>query len=209
MLIEIVPYVLGATISPVVLAVTVVLLAQKRQPLQQTLLFFLGGLTAAIPVGAVVFFAVHARAQTAQPNLSDSIIHLAIGSVLLWLAVRAWRKPPKKASRVSTKIHYGRDFVLGIALVMSDVTSLIMFIPAGLVLQSAPIDVRVAGLTLLIIALTMAIWLPLLLVLALGKRGKYILALANALMTKHGQQISGGMVGLIGLYELYKGMSGL
>lgn len=209
MLVDITPYVLGAMISPVVLAVSVVLLAQKQKPLLQSGIFFLGGLLAAIPVGALVFYAAHARTQASRPTLTDTAIHLVIGLVLLYLAIRAWRKPTTKQHKVGTKVHYGRDFVLGMVLVASDITSLIMFVPAGLVLQTAPGDVRLAGLALLIMALTMAMWLPLLIVILLGERGKRLLAKASSFMSKHGQQVTAVIVGAIAVFELVKGFRGL
>lgn len=209
MLIDITPYVLGAMISPVVLAVSVVLLAQKTKPLQQALVFSLGGLLAAIPIGALVFFAVHAQTQSGKPTLADSTIHIAVGLLLLYLAARAWRKKPEQRRKVGNKVHYGRDFVLGMVLVASDVTSLIMFVPAGLELRNAAPEIQVAGLTLLIAALTMAMWLPLLIVILLGERGKRLLAYANVFMTKHGQQVTGAIVGAIALYELFRGIKGL
>lgn len=211
MLIEIVPYVLGATISPVVLAVMVVLLAQKKQPLLQGLVFFMGGLLAAIPIGALVFYAVHTQqGQASRPSLSADMIHIVVGLVLFVLAYRAWTKTPKKTKhKAASKVHLARDFALGMVLVASDVSSLIMFVPAGLTLQDAAADVRLAGLGLLIVALTMAMWLPLLAVMLLGDKGRQLLGVANKLMTKHGQQITAVVIGLIALYELYKGISGL
>lgn len=208
MLVQIIPYILGASISPVVLAVCVLMLAEKQKPLQKAFVFFLGTLTAAIPIGSAIFFAVHTRSQATRPSLTDSTIHIIVGAVLLVMAVRIWRKPHKK-TKVSKKVHYSRNFILGMVLVASDVTSLIMFVPAGLELQTASADVRLAGLVLLIMALTMAAWLPLVAVILLGETGKRLLGVANTFMTKHGQQVSGGMIGAIALYVLFKGLSGL
>lgn len=209
MLLEIMPYVLGAMVSPVLLATTVVLLAQAKKPLSKTLVFLVGGVVTATVVGSVVFFAAHARTQTAKPSLSDSLIHIAVGLVLLVLAARIWRKPKKAARGGSKKVHYGRDFLLGVVLMASNFTSLIMFVPASLELQSASLETRLTGLAMLIAATTLAIWLPLLLVIIMGKSGQKLLAALSRFMAKYGQQVSGAMIGLIALYVLYKGISGL
>lgn len=209
MLIDILPYVLGATISPVLLTVMVVLLAQPKKPLQQGLTFFVGGVLAAIPIGGLLFFAARAPGQAATPTTAADILHIVIGLLLGVLAIKAWKKPAKKAKKPTNKIRYARDFMLGIVMVGSDITSLIMFVPAGLVLQHAPMSTRIEGLGLLIIALTMAMWLPLIAVMLLGKRGRQLLNTANKVMTKHGQQITAIVVGAIALYELYKGISAL
>lgn len=210
MLLQIMPYVLGAMISPVVLATTVILLAQHDKPLQKTGFFLLGGLLTASVVGSIIFFAAHARVEGSKPSLSDSVIHIIVGLVLLLLAVRIWhkkKKPAKKAA--SKKVHYSRDFILGLVLMASNFTSLIMFVPAGLELQRAALDTRLTGLVMLILASTLAIWLPLLLVVMLGKHGQKLLASMDRFMARYGQQVSGGMIGVIALYVLYKGVSGL
>jgi hypothetical protein len=42
----------------------------------------------------------------------------------------------------------------------------------------------------------------------LGDRGKQLLNSASKFMAKHGQQLNGGLIGLIALYVLYQGLSG-
>lgn len=209
MLIEITPYILGAMVSPVLLAATVMLLAQPKKPLQKTAFFLLGGLATASVVGGIVFFAAHARGQGAKPSFSDSAIHIVVGLVLLVLAARIWRKKKKPTKATNKKVHYSRDFILGMVLMATNFTSLIMFLPAGLELQRATLDTRVTGVALLVVATTVAIWLPLLLVAIMGKHGRKLLAAMSRFMDKYGQQVSGGMIGIIALYVLYKGISGL
>lgn len=209
MLFEIFPYVVGAAVSPVVLATCVLLLAQPQKPIQKTFAFALGGTLAASVIGSAIFFTVHAKSQSAMPTFSASVIHVMVGLVLLGLAVKVWRKAPKKARRVTKKVHYGRDFALGILLMASNFTSLIMFVPASLDLQDASAETRLVGLVLLIIASTLAMWVPLLLVLVSGKQGKKLLKSLSKFMAAHGQQVSGGLIGVIALYVLYKGVIGL
>jgi threonine/homoserine/homoserine lactone efflux protein len=209
MLLEIMPYVVGAAVSPVALAICVLFLASPRKPLQQAVAFAVGGIVSGAVAGSFVFFAVHTRAQSARPTFTDAAIHVFLGLVLLVMAIRIWRKPQKTTKKVSKKTHYSRAFLLGLGMVATDFTSLIMFIPASLALQTASADVRLTGLVLLIVALTSALWLPILVVLLLGETGKRLLAIASKFMTKHGHEVSGGMVGLIALYVLYKGISGL
>jgi hypothetical protein len=209
MLIEILPYVVGAAVSPVVLATCVILLAQPKKPVQKTFAFFLGGALAASAIGSFIFVTVHQQAQAATPTLSASVIHLIVGLLLVGLTVRIWNKPPKKTRRISKHVHYGRDFFLGVGLMTINFTSLIMFVPASLELQGAAASVRLAGLILLIVSSTLAMWLPLLIVVLMGKKGKRALKSMGQFMTLHGQQVSGGLIGVIAFYELYKGVTGL
>jgi threonine/homoserine/homoserine lactone efflux protein len=209
MLFEIFPYVVGAAVSPVVLATCVLLLAQPQKPIQKTFAYALGGTLAATVIGTAIFLTVHAKSQAAMPTFSASVIHVMVGLVLLGLAVKVWRKTPKKARRVSKKVHYGRDFGLGILLMASNFTSLIMFVPASLDLQHAPADTRLTALILLITASTLAMWLPLFFVVVSGKHGRKLLKSMSKFMAAHGQQVSGGLIGFIAIYVLYKGISGL
>ena len=209
MLIDILPYVVGAAVSPVVLATCVILLAQPQKPVQKTFAYALGGTLAASVIGSIIFLTVHTRSKVAEPTFSASVIHIMVGLVLFGLAVNVWRRPPKKSRRVSKKVHYGRDFGLGILLMATNFTSLIMFVPASLDLHNAPDETRLTALILLIIASTLAMWLPLILVLATGKHGKKLLKSLSKFMAARGQQVSGGLIGVIALYVLYKGISGL
>lgn len=210
MLIEIMPYLLGAAISPLLLATTVLLLAQPQKPLQKTVVYLLGALNSAALIGGAIFFLLHSRseAMASRPTLSDALIHILLGVVLLVLAMKMWHKPPKPA-KVNRQVHYSRDFLLGAGLMSLNFTSLIMFVPAGLELQYASGDIKVTGFLLLIAASTLAIWLPLLLVVALGKRGQRLLKVANTFMARHGQQVSASLIGAIALYVIYRGVSGL
>lgn len=209
MLFEILPYVVGAAVSPVVLATCVLLLAQPQKPVQKTFAYALGGTLAATVIGSAIFLTVHAKTQAAMPTFSASVIHVMVGLVLLGLAVKVWRKPAKKAKKVSKKVHYGRDFGLGILLMSSNFTSLIMFVPASLDLQGAPAETRLVALILLIMATILALWVPLILVMVSGKHGRKLLKSMSKFMAKRGQQVSGGLIGVIALYVLYKGISGL
>lgn len=209
MLLQIMPYIFGAAISPILLATAVLLLAQPQKPRQKTLAYTFGGLTAASVVGGFIFFVMHARSQAVTPTVSDSVIHIGIGIILLILAMKLWYKENKKPKKMTGKVHYSRDFMLGVFLMCSNFTSLIMYVPAGVELQGASMAVRVTGLALLVIASAMAMWLPLILVIALGKRGQKILDKLSGFMRKHGNQVSGAMIGMIALYVLYKGVSGL
>lgn len=209
MLIQILPYVFGAAISPLLLATAVLLLAQPKKPRAKELVYTLGGITAASIIGTLIFFVVHVRTQSAKPSLAFSLIHIVIGTILLILAFRLYRKENKKPKKVSKKVHYSRDFILGVVLMCSNFTSLIMFVPASIELQGAELTTRITALALLVTASTLAMWLPLILVIALGKSGQKILDKLSVFMRKHGNQVSGSMIGVIAVYVLYRGLSSL
>lgn len=206
---SIVPYILGATISPVLLATTIVLLAQKQKPIAKAMVYLLGGVLTASVIGSFIFFAVHQRTTSGQPSLSDSLIHIIVGLVVLGLSVRMWQKKQTPPKKVNTKVHYSRDFLLGVALMAVNFSSLIMFVPASLELQAESTTVRLTGLVVMVAAASLAMWLPISIVLISGKHGRHVLDRLHSFMLKHGQQISAVVFGLIAVYIIYRGVIGI
>lgn len=208
MLYEITPYVIGAAVSPLIFITTIFLLSQPNKPKMQTFMYFLGGLAITTAIGSFVFFALHQRQTSGKPSVSESALHILVGLMLLGLAVKIWRKK-NKAKRVSKSLHYGRDILLGVFLMASDITAFAMFIPAAIDLQNASDAVKISGLVLLIVASLLPIWLPLGLVVIMGKKSQKLLGKLSVFMLNHGHQASGALVGAIALYVLYKGIVGL
>ncbi len=208
MLVEITPYVIGAAVSPLILITTIFLLSQPNTPKMQTFMYFLGGLFITSIIGTIVFFTLHMRSNSGKPSVGDAEIHVLIGLMLLGLAVKIWRRK-QNANRISTKLHYGRDFLLGVFLMASDFTAFAMFIPAAVDLRGASEEVKLIALALLIAASLLPIWLPLGLVIIMGKKSQALLDHLSVFMKKHGHQVSGGLVGAIGCYVLYKGIIAL
>lgn len=209
MLYSIVPYIIGATISPVLLAMAIVLLAQKTQPVTKAIVYLLGSWTAAFGIGSFIFLTVHQRATTSKPTLSDSLIHIVVGVLVLGLAIRMWHQKKKQQKEVATKVRYSKMYFLGIALMAFNFSSLIMFVPASLELQTASALVRLAGLCLMVAAASLAIWLPIIVVIVSGQHGRKVLDRLNIFMVKHGQQLSASVLGLIALYIIYRGVAGI
>lgn len=208
MLYEITPYVIGAAVSPLIFITTIFLLSQPYKPKMQTFMYFIGGLVITTALGSIVFFALHHRQTSGKPSVSESALHILIGLMLLGLAVKIWRKKNKPNS-VSKKLHYGRDILLGMFLMASDVTAFAMFIPAAVDMQNASDALKLSALAILIAASLLPIWLPLGLVVVMGKKSQKLLESLSLFMQKHGHQASSGLVGAIALYVLYKGIAGL
>lgn len=209
MLYSIVPYIVGATISPVLLAMAIVLLAQKDQPITKAMTYLLGAWTAAFGIGSFIFLTVRQRAVSGRPTLTDSLIHIVVGVLVLGLAMRMWRQKKKHQKKVASKVRFSKMYFLGIALMAFNFSSLIMFVPASLELQGAGVLIRFIGLCLMVAAASLAIWLPIIVVVVSGQRGRKVLDRLNVFMVKHGQQLSASVLAIIALYIIYRGVVGI
>lgn len=211
MLLQIMPYALGAAVSPLLLVTSILILSQPKRPKQQCFVFSLGALVMITTIALLLFFVMHVRAQASDPTMTADIVHIVAGIALLALAAHSWHKgsAANKPARVSSHASYAKAFVLGLALMLGNFTTIIMFIPAGVELQASGDAVRSAGLVLMVLFAMLPIWLPLLLVTAMGKRGEKLLGALSSFMAKHGHEVTAGFVGLIGLYVLLRGILGL
>lgn len=211
MLLQIMPYAFGAAVSPLLLVTSILILSQPKRPKQQCFVFSLGALATITTIALLLFFVMHVRAPASDPTMTADIIHIVAGIALLALAAHSWHRgsAANKPARVSGHASYAKAFVLGLALMLSNFTTIIMFIPAGVELQTAGDAVRSAGLVLMVMFAMLPIWLPLLLLTAMGKRGEKLLGALSRFMAKHGHEVTAGFVGLIGLYVLLRGILGL
>lgn len=208
MLYEITPYIIGAAISPLIFITSIFLLAQPKNPKMQTFMYFLGGLVITTLVGVFVFFVLHQRYSSGNESVSERALDILVGLMMLGLALNIWRKK-NKPKKVSRNLHLGRDFLLGMFLMASDVTAFALFIPAAIDLKEASDSIKLTALVLLIGASLLPIWFPLGLAVILGKRSDKILNRISKTMIEHGHQVSGGLIGAIGIYILVKGLIGI
>lgn len=211
MLLQILPYAFGAAVSPLLLVTTILVLSQPRRPRQQGLAYSVGALATISVIGVLLFFVIHVKAQSGESSITADLAHIVAGLLLLVLAARAWHKGNKanKPAKVSPHANYAKAFLLGVLLMASNFTTILMFIPAGVELQVADNAIRATGLIMMILFAMLPIWVPLFLVSALGKRGQVILDDLSKFMARHGHEVTGGFIGLIGLYVLMRGILSL
>ena len=100
-LVKILPFILGAAVSPVLLVTTLYLLSLIDDPVKKALMFLLGG---SITIGLItflIFFTTNINPKPA-PN-KDLLPHLIIGVLLLFLAYGIYRRGPAKAHKEKAK----------------------------------------------------------------------------------------------------------
>jgi hypothetical protein len=206
MLLQIVPYMLAAAVSPFLLIVVIMVLAQPVKPKLQAFVMALGALTSAIAIGTVLFFVIHFGLSHAKPSASADIFHIIIGLSLFWLAWHAYHKGPAKKPKDKAGRSFWGDYALGVALMATNITTLIMFVPAATDLQNSPGVERLAGLCMMIFGAMLPILIPLLILVVLGKAGDSILDKLGTFMHRYGHLVTAIFIAVIGLYVLLKGL---
>ena len=139
LLAKIFPLALGEMISPVVLSVILVILSNKKYPLGRAISFLIGMAIAVAILGVIGLNLNNGIEATKHSNLifwSD----LILGLLLLALGVRAIFKKPKEQKRDEEESaknaqnygqrHLWRWFILGFALNMVNLSSIVFYFAA-------------------------------------------------------------------------------
>ncbi len=205
---------LGAAISPLLFVTTILILSSRQKPKLKATSFFLGALLSIGLVGFVIFFLVHIGAQKGISSHSSDLLHIGVGLLLLWLAWRNLTKRKKKSQAdkraKKSALPLAGFFAVGIGLMLSNVTTLAMFVPAAVELSShgATLSTRLVVLTLMILFAMLPALVPIVLVVFIGRAGDVLLARLSEIMQRQGNMITAIFFALIGFYCITRGAGG-
>lgn len=193
---EVVPYAVGAAVSPAALVVELLILSGSRSPKARAWAFLLGFtlvLLALVGLFVTVLGGTSEAGSAGPSTLSRWIDGLAaVGLVVL--GVRQLHPRPtsgeRHASRVQERLATaGLPFYVGIgALTMlTNASTIILLLPGShLVTRSeASLAVKAAALALLLVVVLLPLLLPPLVVTVLGHRADGLLAALNRVVVGH------------------------
>lgn len=199
------PFIVGAAISPIVLMLTLYVLARPAKPIQKTLVFLLGSLVSISFITAVIFYAT-----TVNPNPSshsDLLPHLIIGALLLLLAFNIYHRGPGKAKVEPEKtkglIAY---FTLGVVIMVTNFTTIAMIFEVALELREFAIQGLEKNIYMLatILFSLLPILLPLLVLLLAGKHSATILDKLSLFMQRYAYIVTAIFFAALGVFSLLK-----
>ena len=135
---QVLPLALGAAVSPVILLLQVATLGSKRRPVARALLVLLGCTTVVVTVVLVVVLGHHRTTTTtsATDRLISGWIKISLAIVLLGVAVRTALTPRASVDAEPPpddgdgRVHPVRSVLLGVAAMLTNVTTLVLLIPA-------------------------------------------------------------------------------
>lgn len=216
LLARVLPLALGAAISPTVLTVQLVTLSGKVAPLARAWAVTAGFL---LVLAAEAAFALAFAASTGgsgTPDKTVAAVKVAAAALLLALGIRTLLRPPgppkpPDPDAAAKGPRLPEAFGVGAVLMLTNVTSIVLFFPAVHQVGAAHVDVPEKGVALLLVMLVTSLPAtgPVLAVTLLGARGRRALEALNAFTTTHRRTIAAAIafafaafLGVTGLEDL-------
>ena len=216
LLAHVVPLALGAAVSPAVLTVGVLILCSTRRPVARGTLFALGSITVVVVLtllGLTVLdrFATHHPSAT-QRAVTDGV-DVTIGLVLLALALRTALRPRDPTAHVQAKQptdHGGlaTAFALGIVMMVTNVSTIVLYIPAMRDIGRADVSEadKVLAVLVVLVIVSLPATLPLLLRVVAPGPSQRALTRLDATITRHRRTIVCIVEVVFGAYLVLKGI---
>lgn len=213
----ILPYALGAAISPLLLTVEIIILAGGVRPKRRAWLYAAGAAVVAvvfIALAALVFRGLNV-AEGAPPPLErgvEGMAALVLGALALKSFLPAHSSEDDKPTKLHDWMQHGKDrtfFLIGMIMMATNLSSIVILIPG---IHS--IEAQRPGLLPAFLALSVAFallmlpaLLPVGLATALGHRADAFLHQLNVFVTKHSRTITGLLCAGIAIYLLVSALN--
>jgi threonine/homoserine/homoserine lactone efflux protein len=193
LLTKVLPLALGAAISPVVLTLQVLTLAQNRYPLRRTWAIAAACTLVALGWAAVALLAANktGAAHAGQPSTTSGVLAVSFSVLLVGMGVRALThrgadddpKPNKSGDRPHTWEFFG----LGLVAMLTNFTTFLLFFPAVhvIAISDATESTQVVAFVVLMLITLLPAYVPPLFATLLGARAQRGLERLGAFVTKH------------------------
>ena len=211
------PFALGAMISPFVLTVQALILVGGVQPKARGWFYTLG-CAAFTTLFIVCVYAGFSRLPPGPSHPSPVLqgVELALAILFIVLAIRTYvhKKPPgdEHQSRVRQMVANAKPrmfFVVGLGVMATDLSSLIIIIPGVRVVQEteAAVSLQVTALLLVLLLTLIPALAPVGLATLFGHRSDAILSRLNHWVTAHTKAITAGICLMLAAFLLYGALS--
>lgn len=211
----VIPLSLGAAFSPTVLAFTIVIIGGKNSPRARIAYMILG---MSIVLAGIMFTAsaVSQISKNVGVQRFFEMLDIALGIFLLYLGARSLLGKPKEDKSKKRSHNYAgsnlspTQFIpIGFLVMLTDVTSLVLFIPAirntALASVSALDKIFVAMIPFT--AVLAPAFVPLLVVIISPKKAGRAMAAIDVWLKKHSRVTSAAVSFIFGVFLLWRGIS--
>ena len=210
LLVKVLPLAFGAAVSPTLLTMVVLLLAgaKTRRP---AVAFAAGTAVLSVAIGAAVLLVF--RALDAPRHVSGhrgAVVDIVFGAVLLALAVRAIASKPKpKEPKPRHLWGTGAAFVLGLGIMASNFSSLVLYLAAlkEIVRADATTSATVVVTGVFIAIMLLPVELPLLLTVVAPRSADRLLGGIGETVERNSRPITIVVLVGFGAYLLLKGIT--
>lgn len=208
---EILPFALASAVSPLLLTFSILVLSSPQKGLQKAWLFVLGNAITITIVGSlIILLNIGVKQNVSEPSLVDIAFGFLAGVLLILIAIRQFLKKPKPTQQKTTgKDNLLKYLVLGMGLMLSNYSTIIMYFPAATILstQFHTTDAKIYGLiTMIVFSLVPSLIGPVVTVL-LGKHAGVVLVPLQKFVSKYGHILVAILFGAIGIFLIFKAVN--
>ena len=200
---QVLPFALGAAVSPTLLTLELLILAGKAQPKIRAW-FFVVGASLVLVAFALLCVSVLGKASDANGGpVSPWTIAIDVIVIVLLVALGVRVLTRKKAStdqpsRLRMRVSTAKAptfFIVGALAMLGNFSTLVLYIPAvHMITRSTdPFPVKVGAGSMLLIITLIPLWLPVLAVSIVGHRSDPLLTKVNVFTTKYQRQVNAGI----------------
>lgn len=209
LLIKIIPLDLAATLSPGILALSIILLSGRNKPKEKTFSLLLGTLVIAITIAIAGFFLGQAATPKVGPTLASAIIDCILGIVfILWGFKLLSSKERKIKNQEGGGPEFFKWFTIGIVVSATNFDAVLLSFAAAKEVGNSAL-----GILSLIILLIVNIFffvlptsLPMAIDLLFPKFTGLLLEKINRVVLKYSRYILFAMFLIFGIYFLSKSL---
>ena len=220
LLVRVGPLALGAACSPTILLVQMLVLTHGTARVARAWLYTLGALMMTgvwMAFGIVAFkAAAHHAAPSPEARATSAVVHLVAAALLLAMALKNFYAPDgevaqDKVSADDEQPHYAKAFLLGIGLMASNLTTVVLLLPATheVAVSRADLTAKAVVCAVLALAAVLPALLPPLVVTLGGEGGRRKLDQLADWMHEHQHRISAVVCVLFAVYLAATGISKL
>lgn len=216
---KILPLALAGAISPTVLALGLVVLSGNEKPRARGLAYLAGVATVTLLISVAVVFVFGAAIPEKQKGSGSDLsgyIDLAFAAILLGLgavtfATRNRTKKEKGKHDEAPGAHLGRYYLMGLAIMVGNLTTLAVFIPAlkEIAIEKVSGADRIVAMATVDVIVLIPAWLPVALYVASPETARRVLNPLNDFLQRHRVAVGVGICLAFAAYLSFLGVKAL
>jgi hypothetical protein len=201
-------------VSPTILTIALLILSGDHGKARM-LVFLIANVVVLVAIGLIglsLFRHSTAGGTTEGNKAATAAVDTAIGLILIAFGIRAAiRKTPEKdqAPKASSGPELARFALFGVAMMLTNFTTLALFIPADkeIALSHASVDAKTFTFILLVTLATITAWAPLLLATIAPSTADRVLGALDRWVTGHRKAITVTVCIGFGFYLILRGLT--
>lgn len=207
---RVLPLAFMAAVSPTIFLASVVLLTRSR-PVFRAGVFTIGTAIPLLVIGVLVGISFRSFTLDSKSTLSAAIDVAAGGVLVIAAALRASRPARPREDKPSTDPRPLLGFLGGMALMATNFSTLLPFMVAvkDIALSNAGQTDKIITFALAVVIVLIPAWVPLAMTAAVPSGSEALLGRLRSFLDRYGKWFMVGVLGLIGVYLLVRGLPAL